>query len=88
MTQLGTSEAMRQRNKHLTIRQQNINKSLITQSDLLHQLDPEIYNFATIQEPYLDRNHNSRENHHWFTVYPKEHYTNPSKTRYIMLVNR
>jgi len=61
---------------------------LIVQSDLLHQLDPEIYDFATIQEPYLDRNHNSWANHHWFTVYPKEHYTNPSKTRSIMLVNR
>ena len=88
MTQLGTSEAMRQRNKHLTIRQQNVNKSLIAQSDLLHHLDPEIYDFTAIQEPYLDRNHNSQANHNWFTVYPKEHYTNPSKTRSIMLVNR
>ena len=58
------------------------------QSDLLHQLDPEIYDFAAIQELYLDRNHNSQANHHWFMVYPKEHYTNPSRTRSIMLVNR
>jgi len=61
---------------------------LIFQSNLLHQLDPEIYDFTAIQEPYLDRNHNSWANHHWFMVYPKEHYTNPSRTRSIMLVNR
>jgi len=57
------------------------------QSDLLHQLNPDIYDFAVIQEPYLDSNHNSCANHHWYMVYPKEHYITPSWTRSIILVN-
>ena len=58
------------------------------QSDFLNQLDPGVYDFAAIQELYLDSNHNSCANHHWYMVYPKEHYITPSQMRLIILVNR
>ena len=61
---------------------------LIVQSDFLNQLDPGVYDFAAIQELYLDSNHNSCANHHWYMVYPKEHYITLSQTRSIILVNR
>src|SRR5882672_434169 len=72
----------------LSIRQQNMNRSLVAQSDFLHQLDPNIYDMGAIQEPYLDCLHNSRATPHWFTVYPKEHYSRPEKTRVLLLVNK
>jgi len=76
------------RNTQFSIQQQNINKSLVTQSDLLHQLNLVTFNICAIQEPYLDHLHNSCTTPHWFTVYPKEHYTNPGKTQSLLLVNR
>jgi len=70
------------------IQQQNVNKSLVAQGDLLHWLNPKIYDIAAIKEPYLDHNHNTCANPYWYTMYPKEHYVNPEKTRSILLVNR
>ena len=72
----------------MLIHQQNVNKSLTVQNDFLHQLDPNTYDFTAIQEPYLDSNHNSCATHHWYTIYPKEHYVMPLRTRSILLVNR
>ena len=63
----------------LWIRQQNVNKSLVAQGDLLHQLDPKEFEIVAIQEPYLDCNHNMRANLHWYTLHPKEHYVEPEK---------
>ena len=79
---------MSSRDRCLSIHQQNVNKSLIAQSDFLNQLNPDIYDFTAIQEPYLDSNHNSRATPNWYTVYPKEHYITPSRTRTIILVNK
>ena len=36
----------------------------------------------------MDHLHNSRATPHWFTIYPKEHSTNPKKTQSLLLVNR
>ena len=72
----------------LNIQQQNTNKSLVAQSDFLHHLDPNIYDIGVIQELYLDQCHNSRANHNWYTIYPKEHYTNPASTRLLILINK
>ena len=83
-----TNRMPRDDERQVTICQQNINKSLIAQIDLLHQLDPSTHNICAIQEPYLDHNHNSRATHNWYTIYPKEHYVEPSKTRSLMLVNK
>ena len=57
------------------------------QSNFLHQLNPDTSDLAAIQEPYLDHNHNLRATHHWYTLYPKEHYTAPALTRSLLLVN-
>src|SRR5882724_894888 len=72
----------------IKIRQQNLNKSLTAQSDMLQLLDPDEYDIATIQEPNLNHNHNSHASHNWFTLYPKEHYAILNKTRSIMLMNK
>ena len=55
---------------------------------MLQQLAPHEYDSAAIQEPYLDFNHNSRASHNWYTLYPKEHYTKPNKTRSLLLINK
>jgi len=75
MKQPAAANAHGDRATQLSIRQQNLNKSLVAQSDFLHQLDPAAYDPGAIQEPYLDHHHNSRATHHWYTVYPNQHYT-------------
>jgi len=72
----------------IKIRQQNLNKSLTAQSDMLQLLDPDEYDIAAIQEPYLNHNHNSCASRNWFTLYLKEHYAKPNKTRSLMLINK
>ena len=72
----------------LRICQQNINKSLVAQTDLLHRLDPNTYNIAALQEPYLDHNNNTHANPHWYTIYPMEHYIAPEKTISIIFLNK
>src|SRR5882724_3205860 len=88
MNQLNTTNSVRAGANHLLIHQQNMNKSLVAQGDLLNQLNPDNYDIAAIQEPYLDANHNSRAMHNWYMIYPKEHYITPSCTRSIILVNK
>src|SRR5882724_11243235 len=88
MTHPGTNNMMRQRDQNLLIHQQNVNKSLMAQNDFLHQLNPNTYNLAAIQVLYLDSNHNSHATHHWYTIYPKEHYITLSQMRSILMVNR
>jgi len=88
MTQPTDANMSRERENHLMIQQQNVNKSLTTQSDFLHQLNPNTYNLTTIQEPYLDHNHNSCATHQWYTLYPKQHYLTPSCMRSLLLVNK
>jgi len=55
---------------------------------MLHQLNPSEFNIAAIQELYLDFNRNTRATHNWFTIYLKEHYDKPNKTRSIILINK
>ena len=68
--------------------QQNLNKSLITQLDLLNQVDPKNTDFIFIQEPHIDFLNLTRANHHWTVVYPSPHHDTPVKTRSITLVSR
>src|SRR6266850_74024 len=72
----------------LRIRQQNMNKSLIAQADMLHRLDPQKFDIIAIQEPYLDQFHNTCANQHWYTVYLREHYVEPRGTRSVILMSR
>ena len=55
---------------------------------MLHRLDPKLFDIAAIQEPYLDFNHNTHANHHWYTIYPREHFVEPKKTRLVMLIGK
>ena len=88
MNQSDTTNLVRARANHLLIHQQNVNKSLVAQCNLLNQLNPNDYNIAAIQEPYLFTNHNSCATHHWYMLYPKECYITLDCTRSIILVNR
>ena len=71
----------------LTIRQQNTNKSLISQLDLLESLKRDDYDICAIQEPYVDFNRKSRANRQWATIYPSTHHSHPDSTRSLLLVN-
>src|SRR5882672_882051 len=70
------------------IRQQNTNKSLIAQTDVLHRVDPKLFDIIAIQEPFLDHFHNTHASQHWYMVYPREHFVNPGKTRLVILMNK
>ena len=71
----------------LTIRQQNTNKSLTSQLDLLESLKRNEYDICAIQEPYIDFNGKSRANRQWMTVYPNTHHSHPDSTRSLLLIN-
>src|SRR6266550_3218959 len=73
--------------KNLKIWQQNINKSQYVQEDLLESLKTKKFDICAIQEPYIDLFSNTRANSKWRVVYPNTHYTNPKKTRSIILIN-
>src|SRR5882724_12046226 len=88
MTQQPTTNKVGGSTTRISIHQQNFNKSLTVQEDLLHRLKPEQYDVAAIQEPYLDHHHNLHASLHWYTVYPKEQYTDLEKTWTILLINK
>jgi hypothetical protein len=73
--------------KPIQIRQQNVNKSLISQLDLLVSLRRNTYDITAIQEPYIDFNGKSRANRQWITVYPNTHKEHLQATRALILVN-
>src|SRR5882724_4468437 len=88
MSQWNTTTMISGNSTQLQIHQQNVNKSLVAQGDLLHRLDPKSFDIVAIQEPYLDCNHNTHANLHWCKLYPKEHYIEPEKTRSIIFINK
>ena len=71
----------------LQIRQQNVNKSLLSQLDLLGSLRRDEYDICAVQEPYIDFNGKSRANRQWITVYPSTHGTHPQSSRSLILIN-
>ena len=71
----------------LTIRQQNTNKSLMSQLDLLESLKRNEYDICAIQEPYIDFNGKSQANRQWMTIYPNTHHSHPDSTRSLLLIN-
>jgi hypothetical protein len=72
----------------LRIWQQNLNKSFFAQSHLLHSIRPDTYDILVIQEPYLDRLGNTRDNSQWRVHYPDQHETARQKTRSVILINK
>ena len=71
----------------LSILQQNINKSLISQLDFLVAARKTAFDICAIQEPYIDFRGKSRANHTWTTVYPSTHSTALDALRSLLLVN-
>lgn len=71
----------------IQICQQNVNKSLISQLDLLQSLWHNDYDVCTIQEPYIDHKGKTRANQQWITVYPNTHHKCPDKIRSVILIN-
>ncbi|KAJ3001361.1 hypothetical protein NUW54_g6474 [Trametes sanguinea] len=73
----------------MRIWQQNVNKSLLAQEDLLHRAHPNDYDLIAIQEPYLDRLALTRSTTHWRVVYPSPHRTDAaSRSRSVLLINK
>ena len=72
---------------NLQLWQQNVNKSLLSQQDLLISLKRNNYDICAIQEPYINQNGLARANYQWFTVYLSTHTTAPEATRSILLIN-
>ena len=75
------------RPKPLCFWQQNVNKSLISQLDLLNQVDPKLFNFDFIQEPHIDFLNLTRANSHWSVIYPTCHHSSQNTTRSVTLVS-
>ena len=73
----------------LRIWQQNLNKSLTAQEDLLHRATPTNYDILALQEPYLDTLKNTRATRHWIVHYPTVRDRDTSgRTRATILVNK
>ena len=68
--------------------QQNLNKSLTAQLDLLNQVDPKHINLIFIQELHINFLNLTRTNHHWTDIYPTAHHNTPAKTRSVTIVNK
>ena len=68
--------------------QQNLNKSLTAQLDLLNKINPQETDFIFIQEPHINFLNQTRANQYWTVVYPTPHNISPARTRSIILVNK
>ncbi|KAG1729343.1 uncharacterized protein EDB91DRAFT_1060070, partial [Suillus paluster] len=71
--------------------QQNLRKSMNTSENMLKNLDPETYNLACIQEPYLHPINLANASNlrcHWDVLYPLNHHTNPERSQTIILINK
>lgn len=77
----------RERLDTLRVWQQNVNKSLEAQLDMLNTISPKDIDIIAIQEPYFDFNGFSRGSAHWSIVYPPNHRSLPSRARSLLLVN-
>jgi endonuclease/exonuclease/phosphatase family metal-dependent hydrolase len=58
---------------------------------MLKDLDPNVYDIACIQEPYLNPvklANASNLRQYWDVIYPTDHHTSPERSQVIMLVNK
>ncbi|PPQ81181.1 hypothetical protein CVT24_009472 [Panaeolus cyanescens] len=79
-------ERLRQKT-NLKIWQQNLNKSLTAQLEMLHKVDPKVYDIVLVQEPHIDFLGNTRANAGWRVVYPTGHRDNPRLTRAVTFIS-
>ncbi|KAF8578109.1 hypothetical protein K439DRAFT_1296288, partial [Ramaria rubella] len=68
--------------------QQNSNKNLLTQLDLLNNVDPAKYKIIALQEPHINHLGHSRSLPHWITIYPPGHLDSPKATRSLLLISK
>ncbi|KAJ6457680.1 hypothetical protein C8R45DRAFT_844111, partial [Mycena sanguinolenta] len=71
----------------LKLWQQNLDRSLDNQQDLLQSMGKGAYHIAALQEPYIGPGNKTRANVHWRSVYPTQHGDEGKKTRAVTLVN-
>ena len=71
----------------LKIWQQNTNKSLLAQLDLLNLLRKDKYDICALQEPHIDFKGKTWANYNWTVIYPTTHNKSPEKTQSAILVN-
>jgi len=77
--------------KNLKIWQQNLCKSNGTWEHMPRNLDPESFNIACIQEPFLNPvniANASNLRQFWDVVYLTDHYTSPAHSQTIILINK
>jgi exonuclease III len=71
--------------------QQNLRKSPNAWEHMLKNLDPEKYDLACIQEPYLNPVNLANASNlrsYWDVIYPSNHNSGAHRTQVIMLVNK
>ncbi|KAJ7747558.1 hypothetical protein B0H16DRAFT_1242952, partial [Mycena metata] len=69
--------------------QQNLDRGMENHQQLLQKMGRDAYQFAMLQEPYIDFNNLTRANSHWRVVYPSPHVSGKGKPkpRAVTLVN-
>ncbi|KAG2336071.1 hypothetical protein BDR05DRAFT_897265, partial [Suillus weaverae] len=75
----------------LKIWQQNLRKSQGAWEHLLRNLNPEKFDIACIQEPYLNPvklANASNLGRYWDVIYPLNHHASPDRTQTIILINK
>ncbi|KAG2740531.1 hypothetical protein P692DRAFT_201728011, partial [Suillus brevipes Sb2] len=81
----------RQQRTDFKIWQQNLRKSSNAWEHLLKNLNPDNFDMACIQEPFLNPvnlANASSLRRYWDVVYPTGHHTNQNRTQVIMLINK
>ncbi|KAJ7608196.1 hypothetical protein FB45DRAFT_737904, partial [Roridomyces roridus] len=73
--------------RKLKLWQQNLDRSLDNQHDLLQSLGKTAYHIAALQEPYIGIGDKTRANSYWRVVYPSRHGMDNKKTRAVTLIN-
>ncbi|KAJ7187280.1 hypothetical protein C8R46DRAFT_880328, partial [Mycena filopes] len=70
----------------LKLWQQNLDRGLDNQLELLQTMGTGKYHFAALQEPYIGIGNVTRANSHWIVVYPTEHGMEGRRTRAVTLI--
>ncbi|KAG1794546.1 uncharacterized protein HD556DRAFT_1236586, partial [Suillus plorans] len=78
-------------NTNFKIWQQNLRKSSTAWEHMLQNLNPNTYDLACIQEPFLNPvglANASNLRQYWDVIYPTNHHSNPERSQSILLVNK
>ncbi|KAJ7768442.1 hypothetical protein B0H16DRAFT_1308156, partial [Mycena metata] len=84
---MSTQDGGDQLPRKLKLWQQNLDRGLGNQHELLQRMGSGEYQFAALQEPHIDARNKTRANSHWRVVYPTEHGMEGRRTRAVTLVS-